>query len=253
MKKIKVTIAMILFFWTVTILFSGPVAAAEINISMAASLKDAVTELSDAYAKKNPGIIFQKNSGASGAIAKQIESGAPADIFISANLEWMDYLKGKGIVEDKNVTVLAYNNLVVVGKPDLKIKALNDLVSLEKIAIGSPKSVPAGEYAMAALTKTGIDKQLETKLVMAKDVRECLMYAERGEVDAAFIYGSDTKGMSDKVKTLFIVPQDLYPKVTYPMGLTTTGAAKEEAKAFFKFLQTEEAKSILSKYGFIIE
>jgi molybdate transport system substrate-binding protein len=253
MKKIKMTIRLTFMFFAVIILFSGPVAASEISLSLAASMKESVTELSDIFAKKNTGVTFQKNSGASGALAKQIENGAPADIFISANFEWMDYLAGKGIIENKNVKVLAYNNLVIVGRPDLKIKTLNDLVPLNKIAIGSPKSVPAGEYAMAAFTKAGIDKQLENKLVMAKDVRECLMYAEIGEVDAAFIYASDTKGMSDKVKTIFIVPSNLYPKVTYPMGLTTTGAAKNEAKHFFKFLQTEEAKSILAKYGFIIE
>jgi len=252
-KKIKETILPLLLLYALTLVLSASVEAGEINLSMAASLKEAVTELSDLFAEKNPGVTFQKNSGASGALAKQIESGAPADIFISANLEWMDYLKKKGLIETKYITTLSYNSLVFIGMPDLNIKSLKDLVLMEKIAIGSPRSVPAGEYAMDALTKAGIAGQLEKRLVMAKDVRECLMYAERGEVDGAFVYGTDARGMSDKVKILFDVPQELYPRVTYPMGLTSAGTEKKEAKEFFRFLQTEEAKTILSRYGFIIE
>jgi molybdate transport system substrate-binding protein len=227
--------------------------AGEIKLSMAASLKDAVTELSEAFAKTHPGATFHNNSGASGALAKQIESGAPADIFFSANLEWMDYLKKKGVVEAGNVVILAYNSLVFIGRPGINIKSLKDIVLLERIAIASPKSAPAGEYAMAALSNAGIDKQLEKKLVMAKDVRECLMYTERGEVEGAFVYGSDAKVISDKIKILFTVPRDLYPRVTYPMGLTGTGAKNEDARAFFRFLKAEEAKAILTKYGFILE
>jgi molybdate transport system substrate-binding protein len=226
--------------------------AADISLSVAASLKEVVTELSDSFAKKNGDVKFQSNFGASGALAKQIENGAPADLFFSANMEWMDYLKERKLVDEKSTAIFAYNVLVFAGKPVLKISSLQDVVKLEKIAIGSPKSVPAGEYAMEAFKKAGIDKQLENKLVMAKDVRECLMYADRGEVDGSFVYRTDAEQMAKNAKILFVVPQELYPRVTYPMALTATGSRKAEAAAFFGFLQTPEAKAVLAKHGFVV-
>jgi molybdate transport system substrate-binding protein len=232
-------------------LFAIPARAGDINLSAAASLREAVTDLSNIFAKNNPGVKFQNNFGASGAIAKQIENGAPADLFFSANLEWMDYLKGKKLMDEKNIRTLAYNVLVFVGKPDLRAKTIQDIVILDKIAIGSPKSVPAGEYSVEAFKKAGIDKQLENKLVMARDVRECLMYADRGEVTGAFVYKTDAEEMAKNVKILFTVPQELYPRVTYPVGLTATGTKKAKAAAFYKFLQSPEAEKVLVKYGFV--
>jgi molybdate transport system substrate-binding protein len=227
--------------------------AGEIRLSIAASLKDAVTELSEVFTRNHPGETFQMNSGASGALAKQIEMGAPADIFLSANLEWMDYLEEKGLVNGKDVSILAYNSLLFIGRPSLNIKTLKDLVLLEKIAIATPGSAPAGEYAMTALSNAGIYKQLEKKLVMARDVRECIIYAERGEVDGAFVYKTDAQQISERLKILLVVSQDLYPRVTYPVGLTNKGAGNKDARAFFEFLQSEGSRIVLSKYGFIIE
>jgi molybdate transport system substrate-binding protein len=208
-----------------------------------------INELSDNFARQNVGIKFLKNYGGSGALAKQIENGAPADIFISANLEWMDDLKNKGLMENVSIAIFTYNTLVFVGSTDKKVPGLQDLHKLGKIAIGSPRSVPAGEYAMAALQKAGIYKKLEKKLVMARDVRECLTYAERGEVDGAFVYKTDAM-LAKQAKVLFVVPQDFYPRVTYPMGLTLKGAKNKDAEAFYKHLQTEDAQVVLAKYGF---
>jgi molybdate transport system substrate-binding protein len=237
----------------VCMLFAATAHAGDINLSAAASLKDSLSELANTFTKNNPGIKFLNNFGASGAVAKQIENGAPADIFFSANLEWMDYLKGKKMMDDKSVRSFAFNVLVFVGKPDLKMKTVQDVVTLDKIAIGSPASVPAGEYAIAAFKKAGIDKQMENRLVMAKDVRECLMYADRGEVAGAFVYKTDAELMAKNVKVIFTVSQDLYPRVTYPMGLTVTGSKKAEAAAFYKFLQSPEAEKVLLKYGFVVK
>lgn len=242
-----------LFLVLAIALYMIPAHAGEINLSVAASLREAATELAGNFAKSNDGIKFQNNFGASGALAKQIENGAPADVFISANLEWMDYLKEKKLIDEKNIGTLAYNALVFVGKPDVKVKNMQDVVTLDKIAIGSPKSVPAGQYAVEAFRKAGIDKQLENKLVMAKDVRECLMYAERGEVTGAFVYKTDAEQMAKNVKILFTVPQEFYARVTYPVGLTVSGSKKIEAAAFYKFLQSREAKGILIKHGFVIK
>jgi molybdate transport system substrate-binding protein len=230
------------------LLLTSPVLAAEIHLSVAASLKEVINELSDSFARKHPGAKFVKNYGASGALAKQIENGAPSDVFISANLEWMDYLKKKNLVDSASIGTFTYNTLVFAGVPG-KASSMQDLIKLERIAIGSPKSVPAGEYAMEAFKKAGIDKHLEKKLVMAKDVRECLMYAERGEVDGAFVYKTDAL-LAKQAKILFTVPQELYPRVTYPMALTVAGAKNRDAAAFFAYLKGAEAKAVLSKYGF---
>jgi len=229
---------------------ASPALAADVNLSVAASLKEVINELSASFAKKNPGVKFVKNYGASGQLAKQIENGAPADVFISANLEWMDYLKNRKLVDSASIGTFTYNTLVFAGAPG-KASSMQDLPKLEKIAIGSPKSVPAGEYAMEAFKKAGIDKQLEKKLVMAKDVRECLMYAERGEVDGAFVYRTDAL-LAKQAKILFTVPQELYPRVTYPMALTVAGAKNKDAAAFFAYLRGDEAKTVLSKYGFAV-
>jgi len=234
-------------------LFAVVAQAGDINLSVAASLREAVTELSGNFSKNNPGVKFQNNFGASGALAKQIENGVPADLFFSANLEWMDYLKEKKLLDEKSISTFAFNVLVFVGKPDLKVKTMQDVVMLEKIAIGSPKSVPAGQYAVEAFKKAGIDKQLENKLVMARDVRECLMYADRGEVEGAFVYKTDAEQMAKNVKILFTVPQEFYQRVTYPVGLTASGSKKAEAAAFYKFLQSPGAKGVLVKYGFTVK
>lgn len=233
-------------------LLIGLALAVEINVSAAASLREAVTELSEIFVKRHQGIIVQKNFGASGALAKQIENGVPCDIFFSANQEWIDYLREKKLLDGENITTFAFNELVFAGNPGLKIRDLKDAARLDKIAIGSPKSVPAGQYAMDAFRNEGLDKQMEKKLVMARDVRECLLYADRGEVNGAFVYKTDAEQMAKNVKILFTVPQGLYPRPTYLMALTSTGSRKREILAFYKFLRSPEAKTVLQRYSFLV-
>ncbi|NMW18121.1 MAG: molybdate ABC transporter substrate-binding protein [Chlorobiaceae bacterium] len=223
--------------------------AGELNLSVAASLKEVINDLTASYTAKHSGTVFLKNFGPSGTLAGQIENGGPADLIISANTEWVDYLNNKKLVDASSIKTFTYNTLVFAGTTSKKVTSMKDLPTLEKIAIGSPKSVPAGEYAMAAMTKAGVATKLTSKLVMAKDVRECLMYAEMGEVDGAFVYKTDAL-QAQKSKLLFTVPQELYPRVVYPMAVTIKGAKSEEVKAFHAFLQSDEAKSVLSKYGF---
>lgn len=228
---------------------AGGAFAGEINLSVAASLKDVVNELSDAYAGKTAGARILRNFGGSGTLAKQIENGARADIFISANGEWIDYLRGKQLLGAAGSVDLAYNSLVFVAPVGRKVSSLKDLTGLERIAIGSPKSVPAGEYALEALRRAGVAKAVERKLVMARDVRECLMYAERGEVDGAFVYRTDALA-ARRVSIRFTVPRELYPRVTYRMTLTRAGAKNRDALAFFAYLQGRDSRAILAKYGF---
>ena len=234
------------------LLMAVPANAGELSLSVAASLKEVINELSASYTAKHHSTVFIKNFGPSGTLAGQIENGAPVDLFIAANNQWMDYLKTKNLVDGANAKMLAWNSLVFAGTTTKKVTSMQELLKLDKIAIGSPKSVPAGDYAMTAMTNAGVDKQLAGKLVMAKDVRECLMYAELGEVDGAFVYRTDAM-LAQKAKVLFVVPQKLYPRVTYPMALTLKAAQNEEAKDFYLFLQGSEAKSVLKKYGFELQ
>lgn len=243
MKKLLIAL-------TMALLAATPAAAGEISLAVAASLKEAVNELADKYARKNPGVRFTRNYGGSGALAKQIENGAPADIFIAANTEWLEYLQGKKLLERSGSAVLAYNSLVFAGPADKKVASMKDLSRLERIAIGSPKSVPAGDYAVTALEKAGLATALKAKLVMAKDVRECLMYAERGEVDGAFVYRTDAL-LARTVAILFTVPPQLYPPVTYPVAQTLSGAGNADAVAFLAYLQGPTGRAVLEKYGFM--
>ncbi|NTW83107.1 MAG: molybdate ABC transporter substrate-binding protein [Chlorobiaceae bacterium] len=242
-----------LFILTFVLLAPGIRAfAGEVNLSIAASLKEVINDLTAAYTAKHPATTFVKNFGGSGTLAGQIENGAPADIFIAANNQWMDYLKEKKFIVAASEKNFAFNTLVFAGTTTKKVSSMNDLVMLDKIAIGSPKSVPAGEYATAAMQKAGIAEKLSGKLIMAKDVRECLMYAELGEVDGAFVYRTDAL-QAKKAKLLFTVPQNLYPRVTYPMGLISKSAGNREAKDFLAFLQGKEANAVLDKYGFLLK
>ena len=250
MKKNFVKLLLSIFC---AVLFAIPVFAGDVNLSAAMSLKDVMAELTSTFSKNNPGINFQTNLGSSGALAKQLASGAPADMYFSANIKWMNFLNEKKLVDNKYNSIMAYNTLVFVGKPDLTVKKIQDVVKLNKISIGSPSSVPAGDYADKALVEAGIKDKLTNKLVMAKDVRTCLLYADKGEVDGAFVYRTDAEEMAKNVKILFVVPQKLYPRITYPMAITVSGSKNSEAIAFYNFLKTKEAQGILVKHGFSIK
>jgi molybdate transport system substrate-binding protein len=229
--------------------FSLPAMAGEITVAAGAGLKDVVNDLADAFTQGNQSLKIVKNIVVSGVLAKQLDSGAHADIVFTANREWMDYLEEKRHVDVSTITPFAYNTLVFVGKGAQRVSDISDLIKLERIAVASPKSVPAGEYAMEAIKNAGIDRQLEKKLVMARDVRECLLYAERGEVDGAFVYKTDAL-LSKQVTIWFTVPQKLYSRVVYMSALTVSGAKNQDAVSFFSFLRSPEARASLSKYGF---
>lgn len=247
MKRITLTL-LCSFFALLSLAL--PACAAEVKFSAASSLKEVMNEIVDRFAATHPGITFIKSYGGSGTLAKQIENGAPADIFISANVEWMEFLKQKRLVEQGGPGAFAFNALVFAGGAGNRVSGMQDLDGLKRIAIGSPKSVPAGEYAMDAIRKAGMEKRLAGRLVMARDVREGMMYAERGEVDGAFVYRTDAL-QAKRIKILFAVPKDLYPQIVYPMAMTQSGSKNREAGAFFRYLQGSEAKSVLNRYGFM--
>ena len=233
--------------------FSGVARADEVSVSAAASLKEVLVELVDGFAKKKPATKIVRNFGASGALAKQIEQGAPADLFISANQEWLAYLKERKLLEPATIGTFAYNSLVFAGTTKQPVAGLKDLAKLRQIAIGSPRSVPAGEYAVESFKAAGVEKDLAGRLVMAKDVREAMKYAELGEVDGALVYRTDALLLGKQAKILFTVPEGLHDRVTYPLALTVAGAKKTEAREFLRFLQSAEARKVLEKYGFAVK
>ena len=244
---------MIKFVLGFIILITFPLSAAagEITLAAGAGLKDVLNDVAAEFAQSNRSVKIMKNIVVSGVLAKQLDSGAQLDIVFTANREWMDYLKEKKHVDPDSITPFAYNTVVFVGRGPRRISRLDELTTLNRIAVGSPKSVPAGEYAIEALKNAGIEKRLEGKLVMARDVRESLLYAERGETDGAFVYKTDAL-LSKEVTIWFTVPQSLYSRVVYLSALTVSGATNQDAVNFFSFLHSAEARDYLVKYGFEI-
>lgn len=233
------------------VFFVVAVQAETIHLSVAASMTDVFNEMITDFSANHPTAEFQPNFASSGSLAKQIEQGAPADIFLSANPKWMKYLVEKELVAASTDRILAFNQLVFVGAQKSTELSLEGLIGLDLIALGTPQSVPAGQYAKQAMEHAGIYAPLEEakKLVMAKDVRQALIYADRGEVDGAFVYKTDAL-LAKNAQILFVVPEDHYDRVSYPIALTNEGAKNDMAKAFYAYINSPEAKAILAQYGF---
>lgn len=237
---------------TFIVLLSSAVSATadELRLAVAASLREVVGELCADYTRQHPDVTCRINAGASGMLARQIEQGASVDLFLSASREWTDYLAGQGQLRADGIQVLAGNRLVFVGTPG-RAANLADLPRLQRIALGSPRSVPAGAYAEQALRAAALYDELAAahKLVLAQDVRQALAYAERGEVDGAFVYRSDAL-LARHVVILFEVPLQLHSPVLYPMALTAAGLQHPAARDFFLFLQSAPARALLQSFGF---
>ena len=224
----------------------------------AASLTNAIEDISKAYAatgKPAPKLSF----AASSTLAKQVEAGAPVNIFASADQKWMDYLVSKDlVVTDTRVTPIG-NELVLVAPADsakpVEITKSLDLLKLlgpdGKIATGLTDSVPVGIYAKTALTNLGMWDSVRERIVGAESVRAALALVERGEVPLGIVYATDA-AITPKVKVVGVFPADTHPPVEYPFALLK-GHDSAEAKAFFKFLVGPEAKEIYKKYGFSVK
>lgn len=241
----------LMLVWLLGLLLLGSTAmAAEVRLSVAASLREVMGALTEKYALEADAVRFASNFGASGTLARQIEQGAPVDLFVSANGKWLDYLGEKGLL-DQAAAVLAGNQLVVIGRAPAALTGLDDLLKLERIALVNPKSGPAGEYAEQALTTAGLYEALRKHLVPVKDVGQAVVLAERGEVDAALVYRTDAR-LAQKAQILYEIPGDLHTPVNYPMALTLSGRESAAAGAFFNFLQGETARQILARHGFLV-
>jgi molybdate transport system substrate-binding protein len=225
----------------------------EIMVSAAASLQNSLDIVAADYEKAHPGIKLVFNYGASGTLQKQIEQGAPADLFLSAGEKQMDALVKGGFIEDH--AVLLKNQLVMIVPSDFKaeVTALTQLTDsiIKRVAIGQPESVPAGQYAKEALTATKAWEPLQNKLVYAKDVRQVLSYVETGNADAGFVYKTDAL-TSKKVAIALTAGEELHQPIHYPVGIIDNSQHQEEAEAFYRYLQSEEAEEIFASNGFLI-
>jgi len=220
----------------------------------AASMKNALDDIDAAYAAKS-GVKVAASYAASSTLAKQIEQGAPADIFLSADTDWMDYATAKKNINEPTRVNLLGNSIVLIAPKDSKIDNVTigpgfDLAKLAgdgRIATGDVKAVPAGKYAKAALEKLGAWQAAEPKFAMADSVRAALTLVARGEAMLGIVYSTDAK-VEPGVKIIGTFPADSHPPIIYPVAATTT--AKTEAADYLAFLRSSPAKAILEKYGF---
>lgn len=221
------------------------------RISAAASMTDALRQMVTEFHKLKPQAKIITNFAASGALAKQIAQGAPADLYISANPKWLNYLRDQGKVVPTSIATLIANSLVFIGPPDSSLHTMADLSQVKRLALASPQSAPAGQYAAQAMIAVGIYTKLQqdNKLIIAKDVRQALIYAERGEVDGAFVYGSDARLAQHSI-ILFPVPANQHEAIIYPIALTKTGQNNPTAQAFYRFALGNQGQAILCQFGF---
>jgi molybdate transport system substrate-binding protein len=223
--------------------------ADEIRVAAAASLTEAVTEIAAAYGKESGGGKATPVFAASNVLARQIEEGAPVDVFISADEANMDKVAKANLVKDS--APLLTNSLVVVVPNDssAKIGSAADLDGLKRIAIGDPAAVPAGVYAKAWLTKAGLWEKIQPKTVPSENVRAALAVVESGNVDAAIVYKTDA-AVAKKCKVAWTVPAADVPEIIYPVAVCTGSKHAEEAKKFVEFLHSAKATEIFKARGF---
>ncbi|MGI6491092.1 MAG: molybdate ABC transporter substrate-binding protein [Pelotomaculum sp.] len=222
-----------------------------LTIHVAASLQDAMVELEPIFKEQHSNVTLTYNFASSGALQKQIEEGAPADFFISAGKSQMDTLQQKGLLVDSTRKDLLRNELVLIGGKDSQLTSFEDMTSdsVEKISIGAPETVPAGQYAKEVLTNMNLWEPLQPKMVLAKDVRQVLTYVETGNVDAGLVYRTDAM-TSSNVKVIAAAPAEASKPIVYPMSVIKATKHQQEAEAFEAFLTTDDAVNILEKYGF---
>jgi molybdate transport system substrate-binding protein len=228
---------------------------APLTVFAAASLTDSLKAVADAY-KAKTGMSVTLSFGASSTIARQIEQGAQADIFMSADTDWMDYLAKGGHIMDGTRKDLLGNQLVLVAASDARpvprIAPHFDLAGAlgdGRLALADPSSVPAGKYGKAALTALGVWDSIAPKLAQAENVRVALEYVARGEAPYGIVYATDAK-VAPSVHVVGVFPENTHPPIVYPVALTKT--ASPAARNFLVFLGGPEARAIFEKAGFTV-
>ncbi len=245
---------MLRFFFAMGLFVTASLRGAEINVYAAASLTDALKEIGAAYeAQSGQRVIC--NFAASNTLARQIEEGAPADVFLSADDAQMDRLQKNGRLEETTRRALLSNTLVIIAPNEsaLAIASPGELAGrVERLALADPKLVPAGVYARGYLEKAGAWQGLEAKVVPMENVRAVTAAVASGNADAGFVYKTDA-GVSKKVKIIFEVPVADAPPINYPVAVLKQSAQKPAAEAFLRYLGSEPAVQVFEKLGFVVQ
>jgi molybdate transport system substrate-binding protein len=231
-----------------------PAAGQELTLSVAISMREAVETLGRSFTGRRPGVTLRYNVGASGDLQKQIEAGAPIDVFVSAAMRQMDELERNGLIVPGTRRAFARNVLVVVKPADSgrDLTAVADLLDgrVTRVAIGNPKTVPAGQYAQESLRAQGVWDRLSPKLVFGENVRQVLEYVARGEVDAGFVYATDLPVAGARVREAFRPGEETYPPVVYPVAVVAGSRQVALARAFVELLTGAEGQALLRRLGF---
>jgi molybdate transport system substrate-binding protein len=233
----------------------APAQANTLTVFAAASLKNALDDVDAAFTAKT-GMRIVASYAASSVLAKQIEQGAPADIFVSADTDWMDYAIAKNTINPATRINLLGNSIVLIAPKDSRIDNVTigpsfDLAGLAgdgKIATGDVKAVPVGKYAKGALQKLGAWQAAQAKFAFAENVRAALLLVSRGEAVLGIVYSTDAK-VDPGVKIIGAFPPDSHPAIIYPVA--ATGTAKPDAADYLAFLRSSAARAIFEKYGFV--
>ncbi len=226
----------------------------EITISAAISLKNAFEEIGKIFEQKHPRTKIRFNFGASGELARQIEGGAPVDVFASAALKEMDQLDQKGLIISGTRIDFAENRMLLV-KPAIsriRMESFEDLqkAEVEKIVIGNPKSVPSGRYAEEVLKYLNLWERVKEKLVFAEHARQVLDYVARNEVDAAMVYSTDAMIRPREVRIVTKAPNKSHQPIVYPIAIVKESRNQPLAKEFTALVHSAEGKNILNRSGF---
>jgi molybdate transport system substrate-binding protein len=224
--------------------------ANELIVSAASSLTNVMNEAAAQFEKSHPEARIILNFASSGTLLRQIERGAPVDVFVSADSETMDVAVRKDLIVNSAVRIFSKNKLVMLVRSDLDIGDIRSLdnVSVKRIAIGHPRSVPAGRYTQKILEKAGMWEKISNKFIYAQNVRQCLDYATRGEVDVAFVYVTDSRLIQNELRVLPI--EDASLDIQYPMALVKTSSNTALAEEFVSFLISEKMSELLKRNGF---
>lgn len=251
----KVVIVAVLLLSILSCRANGPSSSTgnELTVSAAVSLKDAFNEIAELNEKRN-GTKIHFNYGASGALQKQIESGAPADVFASAGAKQMDDLAAKGFIVPDTRKDFASNSLVlIVPAKSAGVSSFSDLAnpSVKKVAVGNPKTVPAGQYTEQTFNRLKLLPQIQAKLIFAEDVRQVLDYVVRDEVDAGVVYSSDALSAEDKIKVVARAPDDSHDPILYPIAAVKNSKQQDAARKLIDLVLSSEGQAILVKHGFL--
>lgn len=264
-KKLFGCLAVCVFLLTMVIGMGRPAWAGTetITVFAAASTTNALTDIAALYEKAHP-VKIRLSFASSSTLAKQIENGAPADVFLSANPKWMNYLAEKGIIVTESRRDLLGNSLVLIVPGDSPIDGLQVDAGLDlagilgegRLSMGDPDHVPAGMYGKNAMQQLGLWDVIADRVARAKDVRAALVLVERGECPLGQVYATDA-AISDKVRVAGVFPGDSHPPIVYPAALVKQGTGTQaapgpEALSFLNFLQSEPAVRVFETYGFTV-